>query len=421
MCAVLSLALILACAGETLDGIWIGEIDAGEALVSVEVALDRDDSGALAGEISFPADGEHGIPLSSVDAVGRSIVFAIAGVPGEPTFAGELEGDRETIRGVFTQGDRSHPFELRRTAAAPPETIVDEAVRSNVIDALADHLIQGYIYEDAGLRIARELREVYDAGAETPSAPAEFAAALTGELQRLSDDIHLRVEYPRAAPAGPPVGRPEPPPRSEPRPDSASGAGRPELLDGNVGYLEMLHFGGGEASAAEIDAAMAALAGARALILDLRWNMGGGPFMVRYLSTYLFDRPTHLASRVERGRPEPAERWTFESVPGARLGQMPVVLLTSATTISAGESFAFGLRNVGRAAIIGERTAGGGHFGDLVDLGHGFRMFLPRGKTIDPATGEGWEAEGLRPDIEVPAADALEAALEWLDRESGRS
>ena len=37
-------------------------------------------------------------------------------------------------------------------------------------------------------------------------------------------------------------------------------------------------------------------------------------------------------------------------------------------------------------------------------------MFLPRGRTYDPKTGKGWEAEGIPADVEVPYEDALVTA-----------
>jgi C-terminal processing protease CtpA/Prc len=159
---------------------------------------------------------------------------------------------------------------------------------------------------------------------------------------------------------------------------------------------------------------MASLGGAKALIFDLRQNRGGGPEMVRLLSTYLFDQRTHLVSSFMRGMPAPRERWTLDQVRGRRFSQVPVYLLTSRRTISAAESFAFGLRINRKVTIVGEPTAGGGHFGEFVDLPDGFRMFLPRGRTYDPRTNEGWEATGLPPDVPVPAARALAKALELI-------
>ncbi len=87
-------------------------------------------------------------------------------------------------------------------------------------------------------------------------------------------------------------------------------------------------------------------------------------------------------------------------------------MLTSRSTISAAESFAFGLRNHKRITIVGEPTAGGGHFGGFVNLTPGFSVFLPTGRTFNPATNQGWEAEGLKPDVGVPYDKALETALD---------
>jgi C-terminal processing protease CtpA/Prc len=165
---------------------------------------------------------------------------------------------------------------------------------------------------------------------------------------------------------------------------------------------------------------MATLSGVRALIIDLGQNRGGGPEMVRLLSTYLFDKPTHLVSSFMRGMSQPSERWTLSEVRGARLGSVPVFVLTSSRTISAAESFAFGLKARNRITIVGEPTAGGGHFGDVVSLPGGFSMFLPRGRTYDPRTNEGWEATGIQPDVRVPYERALDTALELAKNQSAR-
>jgi retinol-binding protein 3 len=77
----------------------------------------------------------------------------------------------------------------------------------------------------------------------------------------------------------------------------------------------------------------------------------------------------------------PMQRWTSERVTGKRLPNIPVYILTSRHTFSAAESFAFGLRANRRVTIVGERTGGGGHFGNFVQLPGGYHMFVPRGRT----------------------------------------
>lgn len=107
----------------------------------------------------------------------------------------------------------------------------------------------------------------------------------------------------------------------------------------------------------------------------------------------------------------PGQRWTYEDVPGPRLAEVPVYVLTSGFSFSAAESFTFGLKINDRITQVGERIGGGGYWGQEVDLGHRFVAFVPEGRTFDPETGEAWEAEGLEPDLAVPHAEALDTAL----------
>jgi C-terminal processing protease CtpA/Prc len=61
---------------------------------------------------------------------------------------------------------------------------------------------------------------------------------------------------------------------------------------------------------------------------------------------------------------------------------------------------------------VGERTGGGAHPGGVRKLNDRFALFVPTGRAISPVTGTNWEGTGVIPDVEVPAADALDRALE---------
>jgi pimeloyl-ACP methyl ester carboxylesterase len=82
--------------------------------LDVRVELARADGG-WAGTIDIPQQGATGLPLEMTQVEGKTVVFSIAGVPGQPTFNGTLEGDR--ISGAFTQGGRAFEFELVRSTA----------------------------------------------------------------------------------------------------------------------------------------------------------------------------------------------------------------------------------------------------------------------------------------------------------------
>ena len=86
-------------------------------------------------------------------------------------------------------------------------------------------------------------------------------------------------------------------------------------------------------------------------------------------------------------------------------------MLTSRRTGSAAEHFALSLKRTGRATLIGEPTAGAGHYGGMMDLGAGYSAFIPVGRTFDPDNDQGWEGTGVSPNVAVPADQALDEAL----------
>jgi hypothetical protein len=312
------------------------------------------------------------------------------------------------------------------TAGTIPDLEVSAAQRSLALRQIAEHLRAGYIYPEKGDRFAAEITKAAaaDRFADNDRLPA-FVTAVNHYLLELSDDRHLRLgfgdtrQHPETrrrvvrtegAEAQPGAHR-----QARPLPDGDGdehhGFVEVRVLDGNLGYVDLRGFSD-ESAKGKADEAMLALAGTDALILDLRRNGGGGPYMVRYLSGFLFEQPTHLASTFRRGMDAPRERWTLhDGRPTDAFVDKPVYVLTSRRTFSAAESFTFGLKVNDRITIVGERTGGGGHFGETLELDGGFRLFLPKGRTYDPKTGKGWEAEGIPPDVEAAADDALEVAI----------
>ena len=85
-------------------------------------------------------------------------------------------------------------------------------------------------------------------------------------------------------------------------------------------------------------------------------------------------------------------------------------LLTSSSTASAAEHLALALKRTGRATLVGETTAGAGHYGRPIPVRR-YSVFVPFGRTYDPQAGQGWEGTGVAPDVATPADRALEVAL----------
>lgn len=305
---------------------------------------------------------------------------------------------------------------LAQDRKALPDTPVDAATRTQVIDQALDALRKSYVFPEVATKMAadvraRQARGEYDALTQSHA----FAQALTGHLQGVSRDKHLRVRYGGPGGAGVQGGVPQ-----RPRPAN-EGFEKVETLPGNIGYVEVRTFMGGDAWDEKAAEAMDQLAGTEALIVDLRRNGGGSPHRVAALSSYLFDQPTHLNSLYWREGDRTDDFWTAKEVKGRRFGQAkPVFVLTSKRTFSGAEEFAYNLKNLKRATIVGETTGGGAHPGELRRLPGDFNMFVPTGRAISPVTKTNWEGTGVVPHVAVPADEALERAKALALKALGR-
>src|SRR5205814_4826890 len=77
---------------------------------------------------------------------------------------------------------------------------------------------------------------------------------------------------------------------------------------------------------------------------------------------------------------------------------------------SAAEEFTYNLQTQKRAIIVGETTGGGAHPGGPQPINDHFAVWVPSGRAVNPITKTNWEGTGVKPDIEVPADQALKTA-----------
>ena len=107
--AVLLLALVLFLAPPLLaetpfDGHWEGAIDLPTGQLEIDVDLESDAAGTLSGDITIPVQSIRDRPLGGFEADGEALIFTIPGIPGDPTFDGELSADGDVLSGTFRQG-----------------------------------------------------------------------------------------------------------------------------------------------------------------------------------------------------------------------------------------------------------------------------------------------------------------------------
>ena len=148
-----------------------------------------------------------------------------------------------------------------------------------------------------------------------------------------------------------------------------------------------------------------------AIIFDVRRNRGGSGQLSNFLISH-FTGPDTIASLEVSSRSAQMSftRYTLPSVPGPRRPDVPVYILTSRGTASAGEDFAFVMHNLKRATLVGDRTAGAGHNVTAVQSGYGFQTSISITRVSDPRTGKEWEQVGVQPDVRVDPSTALDVA-----------
>jgi retinol-binding protein 3 len=296
----------------------------------------------------------------------------------------------------------------------------DDGTRARVIDQVTKVLNAYYLFPETAQKMSaalrkrnsnREYRAVRDG--------RDFARQLTRDLQEVSRDKHLEVRFSYVVlPADLSTRNPEE--ESKRLAAANCGFGKAEHLWPNVGYLKLDMFADTEICGRTASAAMNFVADSDALILDLRDNHGGGGGMVEFIASYLFAERTHLDDIFSRTENSTKETWTLPEVPGKKFIDKPVFVLTSKQTFSAAEYLSNVLKNMKRATLIGETTGGGSHTVEIKRIDAHFSVRIPTGR---PITTKDWEGTGVKPNVEVVAAQALDVAQKLAAEEitKGRS
>ncbi len=307
-----------------------------------------------------------------------------------------------------------------------PQTLTPE-LRREIVDTVSAHLARFYAIADTGRMIGEHLQKRLAAGAyDRITNPALFAEALTTDLKAINQDRHLGVSLrgpnqpavPLGAATIPAVGGTPPTGPVQVPPQLLAQArrthyqlGKVDVLPGNVGYFEIRGFSSLQEAQDAIVSALRYLEFTDALIIDVRDHGGGSGMLSNFLISHFTGPDTlHALTVAVRAANQVTQRYTLANVPGPRRTDVPVYILTSRGTVSAGEDFAFVMKNLGRAILVGETTAGAGRNNPSFDAGHGFVTSISVSTVKDPRTGAEWEGIGVLPNVTVPPRAALGAA-----------
>lgn len=295
-----------------------------------------------------------------------------------------------------------------------------------VLDQLNSALHAHYVYPERADQVTTEVGERLRAlPASERDTPEELADVLGHALVETTGDLHFTVGADRdwvAAYRDQETGADVIYQQELLREQSTNyGLHTLSILEGNIGYFRFDYFADPAKAYDSLMASMQFFAHVDGLIIDLRYNRGGHMETGQLLNSYLFEGDDTATFDNffynEDGELIERSHWVLPALPGNRHPDIPVMILNGATTFSAAEWMAFSLRELDRATLIGEVTAGGAHPVGRFALNDALWIQIPIGLISGPVSGTDFEGVGVQPDITVPSRDALPVAHLRLLRE----
>lgn len=316
---------------------------------------------------------------------------------------------------AFLAAAAAHAVAQAPEQESPRETTPE--LRRAIVDSVTAEFNKDYVFEDVAKEMERHLRKrLRDGAYDGMSTVPELATRLTEDLREVSGDRHISVRYASDEMIREALEEEDDLELQRERElerlkRSNFNFRKLEMLPGNIGYLKFDSFVDAPLSGPTATAAMNFLAYSDAIIIDLRENGGGSPSLIQFLMGYFLDESTHLNSFHTRQGDSVEQYWSLPYVPGPKMVDTDLYVLTSSYTFSGAEEFTYNLKNLERATIVGETTGGGAHpikyrFFPSLNCG----VTVPYARAVNPISGTNWEGTGIEPHIAVPAAQAFDRA-----------
>jgi tetratricopeptide (TPR) repeat protein len=295
--------------------------------------------------------------------------------------------------------------------AQQARSLTDPAYKNGVLQKIAGLIESKYILAEKAKGFADEFKAKCASGAyDSLTEAKEFAEKVTADLVAITHDKHLnfRVMVPSDVGEKAAGSLHHPVRYFRLRAKENTGFYKLEWIEPRIGYIDLRRFYSFDQAKDMAVAAMKFLANAQAIIIDIRENGGGSG---DYLSSYFLPYPTQLSGSYSRQTGSMTEFWTRRDIGTEPRLDVPLFILIGPNTFSASESFAYDMQSRRRATLVGEATKGGAHSVDLFGIDSQFEFYISTERAISPVTGGNWEGTGVIPDIRVPAAAALDAAI----------
>lgn len=346
--------------------------------------------------------------------------------PSTETYGPSQSSEREDRAGfspvmmqTLVMANQSPPsLLLMLFLCAPP---VNLSFQPALVLEMAKILLENYCFPENLVGMQEAIQQAIKSGEILQiSEKKTLASVLTVEVQGALNDPRLTVSYePNFVPVLPQVLTSLP---TEQLIWLVRNSVKLDILDNNVGYLRIDRITGLE-TLAELGSLLREniwdrVAQTSSLIFDLRYStagvLSGVPFIISFFSDP--EALIHIDTVYDRPSNTTRELWTTASIEGKKYGKKKdVIILISKRTQGAAEAVAYTLKNLKRAIVVGERSAGGSVKVQKIRIAESdFYITVPVARSVSPITGKSWEVSGVSPTVSVNAKEAVTKAKSLL-------
>jgi len=292
--------------------------------------------------------------------------------------------------------------------------IVPPAQLAVMIDSTVTLVAQNYIDAEMGQQIADYVQKRHAEGVYDGLSLDSLGQALRTDFLTVSDDVHMAAFY---------LKQQNTPQESmlstkldEYGESSNYGYVETRIAKENIGYLKIAHFTKwkflAEAQKASTNA-VKMLQHTDALIIDVRGNPGGFEDIVAHVVGHFLDGETvHLQEYYCRYLDRENRVGVNPQALPFNLPEIPIYILVDYDTGSAGESFAYIMKHLGRATIVGDTTVGAGNGATYFRISEDFVVQIATWETINAVTKTSWEKVGVIPNITTTSEEAYDTAMD---------
>ena len=191
--------------------------------------------------------------------------------------------------------------------------------------------------------------------------------------------------------------------------DELPGALQTQMLEGGIGYLAIDGDLFDEQWQAEMDKAMAFLSDSQAIVIDLR-SAGMSSLLLsqHFLSHFMpVGQPLSMMTLAHRQRTP----LLAQHVASPIRSDKPLFIVTSPFIAGSWEFVAFTLQQADRATVVGMPTIGLGYMTTVEKLSEQLSLVMAYAELQHPQTGDSWKNNGVIPDVQTDADQAMSVAL----------